>query len=223
MILPRGLVFLSTIWIFAAWALCIGIRPPVQPSIDSYLPGIRLFFATIAIGLCVAWPMLRLSESPTPAPIRQILVDFTALMVLLHVVLWPLRLATNWTAARMGLIDLLLFAWAAIIGAILAKTIGSRSAFERVSTMLIILAIVLLGPIAIYFNMHLNWATPPHWIDGPILGVLRETLGGGVSPNALTWQATLGICLAAISAWSVVMLLHFTSPNRLKKPSQNLG
>ena len=82
MILPRGLVFIVTIWIFAAWWICIGIRPPIQPTIASYLPGIRIFFAAISIGLCVAWPMLRLSERPAPAPIRQVMIDFISIVAL---------------------------------------------------------------------------------------------------------------------------------------------
>ena len=223
MILPRGLVFLSTLWIFASWIICIGIRQPVQPSIASYLPGIRLFFASIAVGLCVGWPMLRLSEPPTPAPIRQVIVDFIALMVLLHVVLWPLRLATNWTPSRMGLIDLSLFAWGSVIGAILAVSIASRSAFERVTTMLLILFIALMGPIAYFVCLRMNWATPALWLDGPILGVLRESLKGGVSPEASSWIVPLGIFIAGVVSWIMVAMLYWINSENVKKPSQNLG
>ncbi|MCE9618791.1 MAG: hypothetical protein K8R92_02655 [Planctomycetes bacterium] len=221
MSLPRGLVFLTTAWIFAAWCLCIGVRPPIQPSIASYVPGVRLFIAAIAVGLCVAWPMLRLSEKPSSAPIRQVLLDFAALAVLLHVVLWPLRLATSWSPERMGLIDLFLFSWAAIIAALLTNTIASRSATERVVAMSAVVAIVLLGPIAYVASVRMEWPAPPNWLDGPVMGVLRETLGGGARPDAITWRGTIGIASAAVASWIAVLLMHLAAPKSPRQPSPN--
>ena len=223
MILPRGLVLITTCWIFATWIVCIGIRPPIQPSIASYLPGIRLFIASMAIGLCVAWPMMRLSERPSRAPIRQVLIDFVTIAVLVHGVMWPLRLATSWSIDRMGLIDLFLFSWGLLIAAILAMTIGSRLAIERVAAMISILVIALLGPIAYFLYLHMNWAMPPIWLDGPILGVLRETLGGGLNPDALSWKSTFGVGFAAAAAWVIVILLSVSASKPVKVPSQNLG
>ena len=221
MILPRGLVFIVTIWIFAAWWICIGIRPPIQPTIASYLPGIRIFFAAITIGLCVAWPMLRLSERPAPAPIRQVLIDFLTIVALLHMVIWPLRLATNLPPQRMGLIDLFLFSWGAIIAAILAKSIGSRSSLERLFCMIAIVLISLMGPIAHFFCARMDWPPPPDWLDGPIMGVLRETLGGGSNPDSIAWRSTMAITLAAFTAWMAVFLLHLSAGRMLKTPSPN--
>jgi len=223
MILPRGLVLLTTCWIFATWCICIGVRPPIQPSIASYLPGIRLFIASLAIGLCVAWPMLRLSERPSRAPMSQVLIDFVTLAVLMHVVIWPLRLATNWSIDRMGLIDLFLFSWGLLIAAILSMTIGSRLAIERVAAMILILVISLLGPIAYFLCLRFDWALPPIWLDGPILGVLRETLAGGLSPDALSWESTFGVGFAAAASWMVVILMGISASKSVKVPSQNLG
>ena len=223
MILPRGLVLLTTCWIFATWCICIGVRPPIQPSIASYLPGIRLFIASLAIGLCVAWPMLRLSERPSRAPMSQVLIDFVTLAVLMHVVIWPLRLATNWSIDRMGLIDLFLFSWGLLIAAILSMTIGSRLAIERVAAMILILVISLLGPIAYFLCLRFDWALPPIWLDGPILGVLRDTLGGGLNPDALSWESTCGVGFAAAAAWMVVILMGISASKSVKVPSQNLG
>lgn len=221
MILPRGLVILVTLWIFAAWWICIGIRPPIQPTISSYLPGIRLFIAALAIGMCVAWPMLRLSERPTRAPIRQVLIDFVTIAVLLHMVIWPLRLATNWSPQRLGMIDLSLFSWGVIIAGILAKSLGNRSPFERSISMLVIVLIALLGPLAQLVCTRMNWSEPPMWLDGPIMGVLRETLGGGATANSLSWRTSLGITMAAVASWIAVWILHLTGRRMLKYPSPN--
>jgi hypothetical protein len=212
--LPRGLVLLGTLWIFAAWAICIGVRPPIQPSIASYLPGIRIFLAAIAVGLCVAWPMVRLSEPASRAPALQILVDFITLGLLLHVVLWPLRLATNWSPARMGLIDLLLFSWTAIVAAVLACTIASRSPLERVVSMMVILVIALLGPLACVASARLGWPLPPDWLDGPIMSVLKAAHGGGAAPDGLAWKGAVVVGAAAAATWAVVLLLHLADPER---------
>jgi len=167
--------------------------------------------------------MMRLSERPSRAPIRQVLIDFVTIAVLVHVVLWPLRLATSWSIDRMGLIDLFLFSWGLLIAAILAMTIGSRLAIERVAAMISILVIALLGPIAYFLYLHMNWAMPPIWLDGPILGVLRETLGGGLNPDALSWKSTFGVGFAAAAAWVIVILLSVSASKPVKVPSQNLG
>lgn len=223
MILPRGLVLLTTFWILTTWCICIGIRPPIQASIASYLPGIRLFLGSMAIGLCVTWPMLRLSERPSRAPIRQVLIDFVTIAVLMHVVLWPLRLATNWSIDRMAMIDLFLFAWGLLIAAIVAMTIGKSLAIERVAAMILIVMIALLGPISYVVCLRMGWNVPPIWLDGPILGVLRDTLGGGLNPDALSWKSTFGVCFASAAAWLVVLLMGASVVKPVKFPSQNLG
>ena len=76
--MPRGLVLLASLWIFASWQLSIGLRPPAIASVASYLPGVRLMIACLAVGLCAGWPLLRLSGARERWPMLRVLVDLVA-------------------------------------------------------------------------------------------------------------------------------------------------
>jgi hypothetical protein len=97
---PRGLVVLSALWIFIAWVTLFGFSPPVQAQSSSYGPSIQLLFATIGVGIAIAWPMLRLAGRASSVPLTQSIFDGLAILVLLQVVLWPLRLVTAWSLSR---------------------------------------------------------------------------------------------------------------------------
>jgi hypothetical protein len=87
--------------------------------------------------------------------------------------------------------------------------------------MITIVVISLLGPIAHFVCARMDWPSPPIWLDGPIMGVLRETLGGGSNPDAIAWRTTTGITLAASTAWMAVFLLHLSAGRMFKTPSPN--
>ena len=85
MSMPRGLVILASIWFFGSWVLCIGLRPPVHPSLASYAPGVRLLLACVAVGLCAGWPLLRLSGPRERWPVFRVVMDLAVLLALFHV------------------------------------------------------------------------------------------------------------------------------------------
>ena len=80
LLLPRGLIFLASVWLVSSWLLAIGIRAPVQPSSASYPPGVRQMLLCVAAGLMIGWPLLRLSQTRPPYPIRQTLLDLLVLL-----------------------------------------------------------------------------------------------------------------------------------------------
>lgn len=98
--LPRGLIFLSSLWLVGSWLVAIGIQPPVQPSSASYTPGVRLLLDCIAAGVTVAWPLLRFSQPACAWPIRRAVLDLIVLAALIQIVVWPMRLVTPWSVAR---------------------------------------------------------------------------------------------------------------------------
>ncbi|MHC5025110.1 MAG: hypothetical protein ACYTGG_14600, partial [Planctomycetota bacterium] len=109
--LPRGLIFLSSLWLIGSWGLSIGLRRPVEPSSASYTPGVRMMLLCVAIGIMIAWPLLRLSQRSTPRPLAQTLLDLTVLAALIQVVIWPLRLVTPWSPQRTAAVDATLLGW----------------------------------------------------------------------------------------------------------------
>lgn len=158
LLVPRGLVMVAAIWVFVTWVLLFGIRPPIQPQAASYGPTLELLFASIGVGLSIGWPLLRLSSRPSASPVLQALFDGFALLVLLQVVIWPLRLVSSWTIPRMWFIVGALTAATMISAAILAAAQGSHH--RRVRTMAMVLAAVLaLLPLG--SRIAFEWIAPP--------------------------------------------------------------
>jgi hypothetical protein len=140
---PRGLVMIAAIWVFLSWVLLFGLRPPIQPQAASYGPTLELLFISIGVGVAIGWPLLRLSARPSRAPIGQALFDGLALILLMQVVIWPLRLVSNWTIPRMWLIMASLGAAIALTGALLAASQGSTNRATRTRAMVLAVAIAL--------------------------------------------------------------------------------
>lgn len=98
-----------------------------------------------AIGLTIAWPLLRLSEPRSSHPVRRVLFDLIVLAALIQIVVWPLRLVTPWNMARTLAIDATLLAWTMLVGALIAAG-GRLGASGRTTMMAAIAALVLIAP-----------------------------------------------------------------------------
>ncbi len=142
---PRGLVVLTALWVFITWVTLFGFSPPVQAQSSSYGPSIQLLFATIGVGIAIAWPMLRLAGRASSAPLSQSIFDGLAILVLLQVVLWPLRLVTSWSLDRTIALDGMLALTIVSTGAILSLATASTRAKTRTLAMFA-LVLVALGP-----------------------------------------------------------------------------
>lgn len=142
---PRGLVVLSALWIFIAWVTLFGFSPPVQAQSSSYGPSIQLLFATIGVGVAIAWPMLRLAGRASSVPLTQSIFDGLAILVLLQVVLWPLRLVTAWSLSRTIALDVVLALTIVSTGALLSLASASSRPRTRTFAMMV-LVVIALGP-----------------------------------------------------------------------------
>ncbi|MFM7260021.1 MAG: hypothetical protein ACKO3W_05395 [bacterium] len=142
---PRALVVLTALWIFAAWVFLFGFHPPVQAQSASYGPSIELLFASIGVGIGIGWPMLRLSGRASDAPLAQSLFDAIAIIVLLQVVLWPLRLVTAWSLDRTVSLVIAASLTTITIGALMSLGSGSRRERTRTITMAFLVALAV-GP-----------------------------------------------------------------------------
>ncbi len=205
--LPRGLILMASAWLVLSWVVTIGFGTPLEASSSSYTPGVRIMLICMAIGLMIAWPMLRLSQGASPSPARQTLLDLLVLLALLQVVVWPFRLVTPWTPVRTAAIDATLASWSAVVGALVASAVGSRRAGPRNLAMLACVGLCAGGPAAAWLTVVLSPATdaPTALLHfGPIMEVLDLTGGGGAPPTARQWQRIACVALAAIVAWAVV-------------------
>ena len=208
---PRGLVMLAALWVFCTWILLFGLRPPVQPQTASYGPTLEILFASIGAGIAIGWPLLRLSARPSSAPVLQSAFDALALAILLQVVVWPLRLVSNWTLPRTWMIVAALCVSIAFSGALLGLATGSTHRRTRTWAMA---ACVLLAAMPILVAIVGEGLAPT---GSPVFG-------GGSTVSRESWRAyaeflvptsapvLLGRCAEAVpldpapSEWNLIRL-----------------
>ncbi len=221
---PRGLVMLAALWIFLSWVLLFGIRPPVQPQSASYGPSLEILFISIGVGIAIGWPLLRLSSPRSSAPILQAILDGLSLVVLVQVVVWPLRLVTNWTLNRTLCVIAALTIAVALTAALLGAAHGARSAARRTVAMAIA-AVAALAPtaasiVAEWFapSADSSFGTPDAhaieargWLDALLPVSAPALLGRFAAPTPLDPPAAdlalLRVALvAAVVAWTVLLI-----------------
>jgi hypothetical protein len=244
---PRGLVMIAAIWVFLSWVLLFGLRPPIQPQAASYGPTLELLFISIGVGVAIGWPLLRLSARPSRAPIGQALFDGMALILLMQVVIWPLRLVSNWTIPRMWLIMASLGAAIAITGALLAAIQGSTNRAARTRAMALAVAIALaplgvrlVGELASpsgspIFDVSPSSAStdatnlqtpPPAWtgiveqlapLSGPVL-LGRASAPMPLDPSDREWSVLRRAGLIILCGWVAAVLLAARSRRAAIRP-----
>jgi hypothetical protein len=213
LLIPRGLVMLSAAWIFTSWIALFGLHPPVQPQAASYGPSIHLLFILLGVGIAVAWPLLRLSGRPSAVPVAQAAIDGLSIFVLVQVVVWPLRLVTNWTLPRTLVVDTAIAAAIVTTAAILAASQGCTRPRPRIVAMGVGMCLVLLP-----------WILGLIRLGPPIDAFLGETATALSAPALLgrfSGPATLdptdadrALALRAVAlsamAWAVVVVMRLT-------------
>lgn len=201
LVLPRGLIFLASIWLIGSWLIAIGLRAPVQPSSATYTPSVRLMVQCVAIGLMIGWPLLRLSQTRPALPVRQTLLDLIVLMALVQIVLWPLRLVTSWTPLRTAAIDATICGWVVLAGAMVAAALGARQRGPRTLAMLACVAMVLLGPAAAWVGV-VSGVDAMELIDlSPLMAVRTLGEGGSAQPTPMQWRWIGLLGLADLTVW----------------------
>lgn len=204
--LPRGLIFLGSIWLTGSWLVSIGLRTPLQPVSASYTPGVRMMLLCLALGLIIGWPLLRLSQRPSAGPVRQTLLDVIVLLALVQLVIWPLTLVTPWSAWRTAAIDATLAVWLLLAAAAVASATGSSRAGPRHLAIICCLGLCLAGPVAGWFGAMAQLDLAPVASRGPIVEVLDMASGGSEFPRPVRWRWLAFIALFDIGLWGLLCL-----------------
>ncbi len=217
--LPRGLILAASAWLIVSWIISIGVQAPVEASSASFTPGVRLMLISMAVGIMAGWPLMRLSQPATPYPIRRTLLDLVALLALVQVVLWPLRLVTPWSAARAAAIDATICCWSGLAAACVASATGSARSGPRTLAMLVCLTLSLGGPVA-----ALGVSMVRHDADlkallrlGPLMEIQALTSSGGAPPGPADWRWIVLLAVGDAAAWASVGGLAMR--RRLRNPA----
>lgn len=194
--MPRGLVFVASGWIVVSWLIVIGAEPPLQPTTSAYTPAAEMLVMSMAIGAFVAWPLHRLTTAPRySVPVRTML-ETVALVGMALVVLWPLRLVTTWSIARVAWLDAEILCTLLLIGGLTVRAAGRGS--RRTIAMVLIL-LWILGPPALAYRLD---AAGTIGVVSPIVRVWNLTQGGGGPLPAGLWMGPILSLLAAIVLWA---------------------
>lgn len=155
----RAVVLGGTLWMLGSW-----IWLWLQSGFNGETCRAMAFAATV--GLCGAWPALRLSQAVpdalepgqpgggltgvTPGAwargCREILTDWLGLTLLLQTVWWPLQTVADWSLNQTLWLSLTLAATSLLIGLLIAWARGSRRGTARSGAMLACVGVVLLEP-----------------------------------------------------------------------------
>jgi len=209
--IPRGLVMLASAWVFLGWVSIFGLRPPVQPQAASYAAGIQMLMVLVGVGIGIAWPLLRLSGRPSRAPLAQSAMDGIALLVLLQVVVWPLRLVTNWTLPRTVALLAAIAASIFLVAALLAIAMPRRSARTRTAWMILFVLASLLPAVTAAGPLS-DWLVP--WSPAALLSRFSEpsTIDPGAADRALLTRAIVGSSLLGLVSAVLALLRSPSQP-----------
>lgn len=220
LILPRGLIFLASIWLIASWIIALGVKAPVQASSASYTPGVRRMMMCVTTGLIIAWPLLRLSQSRPTYPGKQTQLDLMVLLGLVQVVVWPLRLVTNWTPARTAAIDATLAGWVLLAGAIVAAAITTDRKGPRALAMIACICMCLLGPFAAWIGAVSGRPAMELIELSPLMAVRTLGEAGGINPSDNQWRWIMLLGFADMAAWLAVGVSALLYSNRSVKENE---
>lgn len=175
---PRPLAFMWTLYLFAATAMTFAaIRGVGGLTLDVYHPALRVLLMTVAAGVVVVWPMIRLSQAGPPEhPASAALKDLFAIVVPLQAIVWPQWALTGWPVSVIGAVAGTLTAWAVLTCGLLAIYFRVEPAQAEESPpggfgsrAMMTLVFVLLAAL------------------GPVVGAAWSLLGGTTTPARTSW------------------------------------
>lgn len=119
---PRLFAFLWTVYVLlAVGGSILWVAQYASLTQSAYGPAGRIMLVVLTIGVCVLWPMVRLSQvSPKANILGFALADFVVVLLPLQLVLWPLTFLAGWPLNTVLGVAALLSAWAMLVSGLLA-------------------------------------------------------------------------------------------------------
>lgn len=176
-------------------------------------PAARLMIIVVMLGICVLWPMLRLSQRhPNSGHVWFVLRDAFVLFVPLQAVLWPQvsSVLAHWPVTVIGALVLLSASWLLLLAGVLALAVASVARAEvqagpRAVWMLVILLIVFAAPLGALVGttqIPVSIDQPRiGWLLSPVTGVLellRDRDATGISARVYPQQIRMLIAIGCV-------------------------
>ncbi len=187
---------------------------------DVYRPAARLLIALVVVGLCVLWPMVRLTQRPARSDgARFVLRDLAVLLLPALALVWPQVILADWPVVVVGALSGAMIGWALMIGSVLLwwHRCGSAHAVTRVLVMTAVLVLVAGAPVLLWRSGVLAMepsteGVTPGWMWSPVTAaweMVRDRSWSGrpawVGPGHWAWVARLvgaGLLALLAAVWS---------------------
>jgi hypothetical protein len=210
---PRMLAFAWTMYLLIATGMSfarVGLAEPVD--VQVYRASARALLLTVAIGACILWPMVRLSQALPKRPLWDTFKDLLVIVAPMQAVIWGQALLSRWPVQSLGAVAIGLAAWTAICGGILAMAMGAGGAPERRLGAMVAIVVVTCAGGAVVLAEGLGPRTgllSPYTMPWALLG--RDlSLGYTLGPTPAQWGAVIGLCLGAGAPWLVAAAMGGT-------------
>jgi hypothetical protein len=212
---PRIFAFFWSIYVLLAVAGSILwlTRLPVI-SATTYSPAARTLLVVIAAGICILWPMTRLSQlAPENRPLSALLADLFIVLAPVQMVVWPMMILAAWPIEIVAAVAALLTAWAALAGGILALAFSGRCApgpVVRTTAMIACTASALVAPAVLAVEPLRSGGTLA-WLHAcsPFTGVFAVTGSGWAGPTTGVrdwhWAGILLALALALGCWAAAL------------------
>jgi hypothetical protein len=229
---PRVFALLWTLYLFAATAITmLSVIARGLPGADAMRPAARAMLITVAAGIALVWPLVRLSQQRDDRPIAATMHDLIVLLVPVQAIVWPQTLwwLARWPLEVVAAVALSLISWAVLIGGLIALAYSTdprfapagpthRDVLRRSGWMTLVICIVLLPTIPAVFGPAFE-TTRWWWMLSPITAaaeLVRDRSWSGIS-TAVTaghWWLITATALAALPAWGVAAARESRPLNR---------
>lgn len=198
---PRGLVFLSALWLVITWIATVGLHAPMVSNAVTYGYQATQLIQSAMIGMMIAWPLCRLTTSPPANALSLTLLDALCLAVLAQLLIWPLREVCGWTMERAFILDGTILAWLAVVAGIVVAGRGCTATWGKVAAMGLLVALTAVGPV-VAMSMSLRAASGL----SPLSATAAIAEMGLAPGTALDVAILLQSTLAGVVVWGIVGL-----------------
>lgn len=214
---PRPLAFMWTVYLFTATAMTFAaISGAGGLTLDVYRPALRILLMTVAVGVAVVWPMVRLSQSAPVGPAAGAsLKDWFAIVAPLQAIVWPQWLLAGWPVRVIAGLAGTLSAWAVLTAGMLALYFAWESGRERRDAtgrswmMAGFVGVAGLGPAggAVWGLLTSMGPGPPGrltwWmLSSPLSAVFEITRDEPSGPAVMAvWAVAANVAVAGLVCW----------------------
>jgi hypothetical protein len=209
---PRVFALLWTIYLMAATALALGaVGARGQIPVEVYRPIAQILLVTVAAGVVLVWPLVRLSQArPATGAAWAAMTDYFVVLLPVQAIVWPQIWLTGWPLVVIAGLAAMLASWGLLVAGFLAWALAGGENGPRINGpwiwMGVVIGLVGLGPLAASISGLVSGPGGPTGLASPLTAIHTLTAGvpvGGVGTSVTgeQWSMMLAPGGAGLAVW----------------------